>query len=408
LFGQRNCCIYKNQSNGITDKEKTLKKVELIYNSYSKIIGIANSIVGLITGIYLFDSLLFYILPTIGASTGIKLLFTSLGYYAFGGILFSLIFYFLTPTFINSTWHLLAWVEDRLKAVSTRDIALVTATLIVTLLLGYLISYPMYRIPGIGNIVAPFLFVFIVCIGIKVVLDRKEDFAFITTLFNRGFDSKDRSSEEYKILDTSTIIDGRIVDICRTGFLEGTLVVAVSVLEEIQKIADSADLLQRNRGRRGLDMLNIIQKDLDVPVWIYEDAFEETTEIDIKLIKLARAINGSIVTSDYNLNKVCEVQGIGVLSIDGLADAIKPVVLPGEFISASVIKDGKEPGQGIAYLNDGTMIVVENGRRLIGETIKVQVTNVMQTATGRMIFAVAKLRQLQAEGVLQHAVSVQR
>jgi uncharacterized protein YacL len=382
--------------------------VELINNNTSINIGIANSIVGLITGIYLFDSLLPYISSMTEIFTGNNLLFTSFGYYAFGGILFSLIFYFLSPTFIKSSWHLITWVENRLKAVPTKDIVLITLALFVALLLGILISYPVYRFPGIGNLLAPFLFLFTVCIGVKIALNRREDFTFISTLLNRDSDSKNRDNEGYKILDTSAIIDGRIVDICRTGFLEGTLVVAVSVLEEIQKIADSADLLQRNRGRRGLDMLNIIQKELDVPVWIYEDDFEETTEIGKKLVKLARAINGKIITTDYNLNTICEIQGIGVFNVDELANAVKPVVLPGELITASVIMDGKEPGQGIAYLDDGTMIVVENGRQLIGETIKAQVTSILQTATGRIIFAVVKQLQLQPEGVFQHAVSVQR
>jgi len=342
------------------------------------------------TGIYLFDSLLPYVLSTIDVSTGINLRFTSLGYYAFGGILFSLIFYFLSPTFVNSSWHLIGWVENRLKAVPTKDIALVTLALIVTLLLGYLISYPVYRIPGIGNIVAPILLVFIVYIGVRVALDRREDFTFMTTLFKRGPDSYERNSEEYKILDISAIIDGRIVDICKTGFLEGTLVVAVSVLEEIQKIADSADLLQRNRGRRGLEMLNSIQKDLYIPVWIYEDDFDEATEIGSKLIKLASAIKGKIITADCNLSRICDLQGIGALNIDELTSAVKPVVLPGEIITTSVVKDGKEPGQGIAYLDDGTMIVVENGRRSIGESVKIQVTSLLQTAAGRMIFATVK------------------
>jgi uncharacterized protein YacL len=197
--------------------------------------------------------------------------------------------------------------------------------------------------------------------------------------------------EEHKILDTSVIIDGRIADICKTGFIEGTLVIPEFVLEELQHIADSSDLLKRNRGRRGLDILNKIQKELDVKVLIYEDANEEPGEVDSKLVKLAKAMQGKVVTNDFNLNKVCELQGVSVLNINDLANAVKPVVLPGEEIVVQVIKDGKEHGQGVAYLDDGTMIVVEGGRDFIGTTMEVLVTSVLQTSAGRMIFAKPKL-----------------
>jgi len=197
--------------------------------------------------------------------------------------------------------------------------------------------------------------------------------------------------EEHKILDTSVIIDGRIADICKTGFIEGTLVIPEFVLEELQHIADSSDLLKRNRGRRGLDILNKIQKELDVRVLIYEDATEEPGEVDSKLVKLAKAMKGKVVTNDFNLNKVCELQGVSVLNINDLANAVKPVVLPGEEIVVQVIKDGKEHGQGVAYLDDGTMIVVEGGRDFIGTTMEVLVTSVLQTSAGRMIFAKPKL-----------------
>lgn len=197
--------------------------------------------------------------------------------------------------------------------------------------------------------------------------------------------------EEHKILDTSVIIDGRIADICKTGFIEGTLVIPEFVLEELQHIADSSDLLKRNRGRRGLDILNKIQKELDVKVLIYEGDFEEIGEVDSKLVKLAKALHGKVVTNDFNLNKVCELQGVSVLNINDLANAVKPVVLPGEEIMVQVIKDGKEHGQGVAYLDDGTMIVVEGGREYIGATMEVLVTSVLQTSAGRMIFAKPKL-----------------
>ncbi len=197
--------------------------------------------------------------------------------------------------------------------------------------------------------------------------------------------------EENKILDTSVIIDGRIADICKTGFIEGTLIIPEFVLEELQHIADSSDLLKRNRGRRGLDVLNKIQKDLDVKVTIYEGDYDEITEVDSKLVRLAKSLQGKVITNDFNLNKVCELQGVSVLNINDLANAIKPVVLPGEEIFVQVIKDGKELGQGVAYLDDGTMIVVEGGREFIGSVLEVMVTSVLQTSAGRMIFAKPKL-----------------
>lgn len=214
------------------------------------------------------------------------------------------------------------------------------------------------------------------------------------------FESRSRSErgagqpkpfEENKILDTSVIIDGRIADICKTGFIEGTLVIPEFVLEELQHIADSSDLLKRNRGRRGLDILNKIQKELDVKVLIYEGDFDEISEVDSKLVRLAKVLGGKVITNDFNLNKVCELQGVSVLNINDLANAVKPVVLPGEEILVQVIKDGKEHGQGVAYLDDGTMIVVEGGREFIGTTLDVLVTSVLQTSAGRMIFAKPKL-----------------
>ncbi|WP_442602699.1 PIN/TRAM domain-containing protein [Paenibacillus sp. KN14-4R] len=200
-----------------------------------------------------------------------------------------------------------------------------------------------------------------------------------------------KPTAEHKILDTSVIIDGRISDICKTGFIEGTLVIPEFVLEELQHIADSSDLLKRNRGRRGLDILNKIQKELDVKVLIYEGDFEDVSEVDSKLVKLAKVLGGKVITNDFNLNKVCELQGVAVLNINDLANAIKPVVLPGEEILVQVIKDGKEHGQGVAYLDDGTMIVVEGGRDFIGMMLEVMVTSVLQTSAGRMIFAKPKL-----------------
>ena len=188
-------------------------------------------------------------------------------------------------------------------------------------------------------------------------------------------------------MDTSVIMDGRIFDICQTGFVEGPLVIPGFVLNELRHISDSADGLKRNRGRRGLDILNKIQKELSIETQIYEEDFPEIAEVDAKLLKLAQVLNGKVVTNDFNLNKVAEFQGVPVLNINELANAIKPVLLPGEEMKVVVMKDGKEASQGIAYLDDGTMIVVEGGRKFISEEIMVVVTSVLQTAAGRMIFS---------------------
>jgi uncharacterized protein YacL len=190
----------------------------------------------------------------------------------------------------------------------------------------------------------------------------------------------------YKILDTSVVIDGRIADVCETGFIDGTLVVPQFVLKELQFIADSADSLKRNRGRRGLDILARVQKMSGVQVTISDVDFPDVREVDLKLIELARTLGGEIVTNDFNLNKVAQLRGVDVLNINELANALKPVVLPGEFMKVFILKEGKEYNQGVAYLDDGTMVVVDNARRLIGRNIDVVVTSVLQTTAGKMIF----------------------
>ncbi len=192
--------------------------------------------------------------------------------------------------------------------------------------------------------------------------------------------------KQYKILDTSVIIDGRIADVCETGFLDGMLVVPQFVLKELQFVADSADSMKRNRGRRGLDILQKVQKMAGVKVMISDVDFVELREVDLKLIELARTLRGKIVTNDFNLNKVAQLRGVEVLNINELANALKPVVLPGEFMKVFILKEGKEYNQGVAYLDDGTMVVVDNARRMIGKNIDVVVTSVLQTTAGKMIF----------------------
>lgn len=195
------------------------------------------------------------------------------------------------------------------------------------------------------------------------------------------------SEENLKILDTSVIIDGRIADICEAGFVEGVFIVPQFILQELQHIADSQDSMKRGRGRRGLDILQRIQKMPNISVRIIEEDFPKIKEVDAKLIALARLLSAKVVTNDFNLNKIAQLQGVSVMNINELANALKPVVLPGELLRVFVLKEGKEYNQGVAYLDDGTMVVVENGRRQIGKNADVTVTSVLQTTAGRMIFA---------------------
>ncbi len=214
---------------------------------------------------------------------------------------------------------------------------------------------------------------------------NNEEITFLDKIALKKTDFKD-GGISYKILDTSVIIDGRISDICDTGFLEGIFVIPNFVLNELQMIADSADAIKRNRGRRGLDILNKMQKDQAVMVKISDMDFPEIHEVDAKLVKLAKVMNAKIMTNDFNLNKVAEFQGVSVLNINLLSNSLKPIVLPGEDMKVLLLKEGKDSDQAIGYLDDGTMVVVENGRKKINEEVDVLVTSVLQTTAGRMIF----------------------
>jgi uncharacterized protein YacL len=200
------------------------------------------------------------------------------------------------------------------------------------------------------------------------------------------FGGEKQAKKSYKILDTSVIIDGRIADIAETGFLDGVIVTPQFVLRELQLVADSADSLKRNRGRRGLDILQRLQKVANLQIQIVEDDFPAIREVDLKLIELAKVYEGKIITNDFNLNKVAQLQGVEVLNINELANSLKPIVLPGEAMRVFILKEGKEYNQGVAYLDDGTMVVVDNARKMIGKTIDVSVTSVLQTTAGKMIF----------------------
>jgi len=223
--------------------------------------------------------------------------------------------------------------------------------------------------------------------GAGIGIKKGEDITF--TLFRRVAVEKEKE-QDYKILDTSVIIDGRISDLCETGFIEGTILIPQFVLRELQHIADSSDPIKRTRGRRGLDILNKLQKQVGLDVQVIDQDFPKIKEVDDKLIALAQKNKGKILTNDFNLNKVAELQGLTVLNINQLANALKPVVLPGEVMNVRVLKEGKEEGQGVAYLDDGTMVVVDNAKQYLGRNIDVSVTSVLQTTAGRMIFTVLK------------------
>lgn len=224
-------------------------------------------------------------------------------------------------------------------------------------------------------------------LGIMIVLKSKEEFSLIIPYVKFSPHSQ---KEEIIILDTSVIIDGRIADIFQTRFLEGKIVIPRFVLKELQLIADSQDHLKRTRGRRGLDILNRIKKIPYIEVKIHEEDYPDIPEVDAKLVKLARSLDAKILTNDYNLNKIAELQGVTVLNINDLANALKPVVLPGETMNVRLIKEGKEYNQAVAYLEDGTMIVVEEARHLLGKNVEIIITSVLQTSAGRMIFGKLK------------------
>jgi uncharacterized protein YacL len=249
-------------------------------------------------------------------------------------------------------------------------------------------------LPGAGTAGGRgFLSLLLAYMGVVFVLRREEELGGITRIV---FPSTTAGNARYKVLDTSVIIDGRIVDVCEAGFLEGTLLVPQYVLRELQQIADSSDPLKRNRGRRGLDVLQRLQRLPDIRTELHDLDFPQIREVDQRLIETARAVGGVIVTNDYNLNKVAELHGVRVLNVNELAGALRPVVLPGEMLHVHVLREGKEAGQGVAYLDDGTMVVVEQGRRHIGQTVNVTVNTVLQTAAGRMIFT--RLAEEEAAG----------
>ena len=314
----------------------------------------------------------------------------------------SCMFVFGLISFLISPWinliiiRAMDYIEKNIQKLSANEILFGTVGAITGLVISALFVHLIDGIPVIGPVIAIFSAIIMAALGSNIATKKREEFVtfFSNVSLKKSNLSKGKNGKfakgSAKILDTSVIIDGRILDISKTGFIEGTLIIPTFVLQELRHIADSSDNLKRERGRRGLDILNKIQKDLIVDVEICEQDFPEITEVDSKLLKLAQVLNGKVLTNDYNLNKVAEFQGVPVLNINELANSVKSVVLPGEAMKIQIIKDGKESNQGVAYLDDGTMIVVEGGRDHEGKFLDVLVTSVLQTAAGRMIFAKRK------------------
>ena len=309
------------------------------------------------------------------------------------------VFFLLSRGIIERTLRFTASVEAKLESMSIQQIVLTCAGLIAGLLVAALITQLILSAgPSLITIsFSAFTYVVLGTLGMRVGYRRSRDGKLLRRLrFRRGLSDEAEAAEEAaetvsvlprKYLDTSVIIDGRILDIVKTGFLEGKLVVPQFVLAELRHIADSGDSLRRARGRRGLDVLQKMQK--ETAVTVDETDYPDVAEVDVKLLRLCRDQGGTVVTNDYNLNKVAGVTGIRVLNINDLSNAVKPMLMAGEELSVQVVREGKEPGQGVAYLDDCTMIVIENGRRHIGQTIPVTVTTVLQTSAGRMIFTKA-------------------
>jgi len=305
----------------------------------------------------------------------------------------------VAPVVANALIRIINSVTASLEKLSLQQILLGAVGLIFGLMIAFFSSLlmsniPIARIPVVGEYLAPLILILVTLFWSVLGAFFGTRMAVVHSLgqlFASGNAPAGQQLDRMmKILDTSVIIDGRIADICRSGFVEGALIVPSFVLEELQHIADSSDPLKRGRGRRGLNILSNMQKELGIEIFNRE---VEGTAVDARLIKLAQELHGELITTDYNLNKVASLQGIKVLNINELANAVKPVVLPGEEMTVHLIREGKERGQGVGYLDDGTMIVVEDGYRSIGNTIAIQVTSVLQTVAGKMIFARAKANE---------------
>lgn len=311
-------------------------------------------------------------------------------------LILGLILYLISPRLNLIIIHTMNYIEKNIQKLPANELLFGTAGAIIGLIISTLFVNLIAGIPIVGPLIAVVIAAIMAALGANIATKKREEILelFSNINFKKGSEFKNRkkasSKGVVKILDTSVIIDGRILDICKTKFIEGTLIIPTFVLSELRHIADSSDSLKRSKGRRGLDVLNKIQKDSIIDVEISEQDFPGIKEVDNKLLKLAEDLNGKIITTDYNLNKVAQFQGIDVLNINELVNAVKPIALAGEEMRIKVIKDGKELNQGVAYLDDGTMVVVSDGKHHSGEYLDVIVTSVLKTANGRMMFAKRK------------------
>jgi len=323
------------------------------------------------------------------------------GILALGVLIGLLAGFLLAPLITRGASVFTSFLEQILQKTPLQDLFMGAVGLIIALIITNLLSPILFVAGIIGKIAWVLIAVLLGYLGISLAVKKREEILglFGSLRFKEKTIKREKKQTNIKVLDTSVIIDGRIADLCESGFVEGTLLVPAFILEELRHIADSEDALKRNRGRRGLDILNTMRKSAKIKVQVYENerGLDSATEVDTKLVKTAQSLGAKIFTNDYNLNKVAELHGVGVLNINELANALKPVVLPGEEMQVLVIKDGKESGQGIAYLDDGTMIVIDGGKKYIGQNIYVLVTSVLQTAAGRMIFAKLRARDKRDE-----------
>jgi uncharacterized protein YacL len=336
----------------------------------------------------------FYYLPALWAAFGWRLVAPSMLVFL-DIIIGAIIFWLLALLLATPTLKLAKRVEKQLTTKNPIYLLFGTLLTIVGLVLAILISIPLWRtrIPVVNNILPILLMIIFSYYGFQIGTTRLDEWRKLLAKRRDKDDSgeviarQDPNYHHYKILDTNILIDGRIYDLVKTGFLEGTLLVPNFVLYELQYIADSGESIKRVRGRRGLDILNKLRSEKIVPIEMYEGDFEDIPEVDSKLIALAKKVHGAIVTNDYNLNKVIQFQNVDVLNINNLAKSLRPRVIPGETLDVVVVKKGTERQQGVAYLDDGTMVVVEDGRYFMNKPIKVEVTSALQTDAGRMIFA---------------------
>lgn len=373
-----------------------------------KIISWSISIIIAFAGIILTETSL----PWVAEMSGVPLTGNGLLGVAFPNTLFIIVGAFifcwlglvLGPFVTNWIYNYSERMATVLSKLPTSEILVIVFGMFIGLMIANLLGSPFSRLPVVGPYIPIGLAFIFAVFGAKLALHKSTD---IVDFFNKLIGKRGKATDEQvkimdvnfdmgnqdclaKLLDTSVIIDGRVMDILATGFLDGKLIVTKFVVEELQRLSDSADPLKRAKGRRGLDFIHDLQLAYKEQVVVLENDYEDIPEVDAKLVRLAREIGAAIITNDYNLNKVAGIQGVKVLNINELANAIKPVVVSGEEMTVMLMKEGREQGQAIAYLDDGTMIVVENGKRYVGKTTTIIVNSVLQTAAGRMIFAHVK------------------